>query len=119
MEELQAVLLNTFNPNKILRETAETRLAEIIRAPGAFPALIGITCTKGVSHDVRVAAAIAIKNNSREFWLPEATFLNPTEKEAIKSALLQNLLGETDNVLRGVFAEAIRNIADTDFPERF
>ena len=119
MDALQAVLSNTYNPNPDARRAAELKLGEILTQPGAFSALITVSCEKSIDRNIRVAASLVVKNNIREKWQPDlAVPMAPGEKESVKHVILQSLFAETDSVFRGILAETIRNIAEFDFPDR-
>ncbi len=117
MDAVQLILINTFNPSKDLRDEAENKLKEYLKFPGALSNFLNFTGNPSTNIDLRKAASIVVKNNTREFW--KENLCSDAEKENIKNVLMQILLKETDNSIRGILAESIRNIAEFDFPTKY
>jgi len=82
-------------------------------------------------RDLRLAAALVVKNNVKNFWKTEESYtaaiangvtiktrrLSHEERQAAKSTLIQILLNETDNAMRKSIAETIKQITEYDPPE--
>ena len=71
-------------------------------------------------RELRQATGIVIKNKMRDYWSDDKVLYitTPEEKEIVKSLLIEILLVEVDNSIRGILAEAIRIVSETDFPAR-
>lgn len=118
--DIQAVLVNTYNPNPELRHQAEENLAVFLVQPGALCALLSLSNNHSNHRDLRQAASLVIKNKAHEFFDPTRNFpISEAEKEAVKQLLLQSLWVETDNSIRGIFAEVVRSISEYDYPDRY
>ena len=59
---------NTFNADPTLRKEAEANLKHYFTMPDALSSLICFTGNHEIHRDLGQAAAIAIKNNSRDFY---------------------------------------------------
>jgi hypothetical protein len=118
---LRDILINTYNPDKAQRTHAENSLDIFLHNNGALYSLLSFLQNQEVEIELRKAAAIYIKNKSRQFYrLDEAKILiTEEEKEVCKGLFLEILLIENDNVIRGMLAESIRNISEYDYPDRF
>jgi hypothetical protein len=115
---LEAILINTYNPNNTLRAQAEEGLKQFYTNLGSLTALMNFVGGKHRHRELRLAAAIQIKNKLRDYWTPDTAIYptSPEEKERIKLAVIDILLVEPDNSLRGILAESVKLIAEYDFP---
>jgi hypothetical protein len=116
--QLTQILLHTFHPDPSLRKAAEEQLASFLGQPGAFSALLGLVGHRGNHKDLRQAASIVVKNNAREHFGEKGSLEGSPERDAVKHIVLQTLLAETDNSVRDILAETVRNISEFDFPNR-
>jgi hypothetical protein len=118
---LRDILINTYNPDKAQRTHAENSLDIFLHNNGALYSLLTFVQNHEFETELRIAAAIYIKNKSRQFYrLDESKIpISEEEKEMCKALFLEILLVETDNVIRGMLAESIRNISEYDYPDRF
>jgi hypothetical protein len=73
---LQNILINTYNNDQSLRSLAEKALNDFLRTPNFlatfFIVIDGYRNNEGVPtlhHDIRMAAAIVVKNNLRSIWI--------------------------------------------------
>jgi hypothetical protein len=106
---LETVLINTYNPNEGLRVAAEHHLQEFLATPGSLAEILRLVGQQTQSHrDVRLAAAILLKNNIR------SAFRLDSEKGAVKAGILPTLFAEEDNSVKKILAECIRVIADIE-----
>lgn len=117
---LESILINTYNPDAGLRAQAEQALNQFLVTGGALVALLNFIGNTGNHRELRQATGIVIKNKMRDYWSNEKTqyVTTPEEKEIVKQRLVDILLVETDNSIRGILAEAIRIVSETDFPDR-
>lgn len=115
--DLASILINTYNPNAQLRSQAENLLKEFFGRSGFLLSFLRIIGGTDVSKDLRQAATIALKNNIRNLW-SHSTSIREDEAVMFKEQLLSILLVETDSSLRGLLAEIVRIVADTDFPDK-
>ena len=121
LSALQAILINTYNPDPGLRTEAENNLKLYLNNPDALTNLFFFIGNHDIHRDLRQAAAIVIKNNAKSFFRPDDApyVISESEKETAKLAVLEVILIETDNSVRNCLAETIRNIAEFEYPERF
>lgn len=118
---LESILINTYNPDAALRVQAEQALNQFLVTGGALVALLNFIGNTGNHRELRQATGIVIKNKMRDYWSDEKTqyVTTPEEKEIVKQKLVDILLVEVDNSIRGILAEAIRIVSETDFPDRY
>ena len=118
---LEAILINTYNPDNTLRGQAEEGLKQFNTAPGSLSALVSFVGGTQRHRELRLAAAIQVKNKLRDYWVPEGAIypVSAEEKEQIKVRVVDILLVEPDNSLRGILAESIKLIAEYDFPDQW
>ena len=134
---LHDILINTYNPNAQQRTEAEQALNFFLQSSGALYSLLTFIShhshpnndndshqnsnDSGNSRELRLAAAICVKNKSRDYYRRDELRIQITEeeKETCKELILTILLNETDNVIRGMLAESIRNISEFEYPQRF
>lgn len=114
-ETLQNILINTYNPNNALRTQAEQALGLFVRERGALPAALRFIGNVNNHKELRQATGIFIKNNLRAVWTEEGR-MDADDKEAVKVGLIQVLLAETENSIRGLLAESIRIVSEFEFP---
>ena len=117
---LHSILINTFNAEMTLRAEAEESLKRFLAMPNALLTLLCFIGNHEIHRDLRQAAAIAAKNNSKNFFRTDesAIIISEQEKELIKPAVLDVLLNESDNSVRGLLAETIKNISEFEYPAR-
>lgn len=116
---IQDILINTYNPDAGARKHAEAQLAHFMEHSGAYLEMLSFVATASNPRELRLSGAIVIKNKSREFWRMDEAHASTEEKEKSKALLLEVLLAETDNAIRGMLAETVRNIAEIDFPDKW
>lgn len=127
---LHDILINTYNADPQLRSHAETALKAFIATEGALFALISFLGNQSIHRDLRQAAGIIVKNRISEIWreadlndaqsaTPLPKRLSAPEKETARQQLVNILLVETDNSIRGLIAESIKSVAEFDYPERW
>lgn len=122
---LHDILINTYNPNHDLRVKAEQALQQFLVTQGSLTALINFIGSTAVHRELRQAASLVLKNRLRDYFCdntkPQDKGLpsSPEEKEYVKHQMLNILLGELDNSIRGILAEGIRVVSEFEFPDRF
>jgi hypothetical protein len=116
------ILINTYNADHILRNQAEVALGEFLHNHGAFSSLLGFIQNQDIDRDLRVAASIVAKNNARNFFRTDQDEsilpISPEEKESAKISIVEILLVETDNIIRGMLAETIRAMSEFEYPQK-
>ncbi len=117
---LESILINTYNPDNQLRLQAEAALAQFLTADGALIALLNFISNVNNHKELRQATGIVIKNKLRDYWCDDETKyrLSLEEKELVKVKLVDILLVENENTIRGLIAESIRISSEFDFPDR-
>jgi len=119
---LESILINTYNPSHDLRLQAEQALQSFLATPGSMTALITFIGNIAVHRELRQATGLIIKNRLRDFWNnSEGKGLPATldEKELLKLQIVNILLVETDNSIRGILAESIRVVSEYEFPNNW
>jgi len=119
---LESILINTYNQDATLRAQAEQALNQFLLSSGALLALLNFIGNTNNHRELRQATGIVIKNKMRAFWSDDAQNAlktDPQEKEQVKTRIVEILLVEVDNSIRGILAEAIRIISETDFPQNW
>lgn len=118
---LEAILINTYNPDQQLRSQAEAQLNHFILTNGALISLLTYVGNVNNHRELRQATSIVIKNKMRDFWSDDSQKtcnMSVEEKDIVKQLLIDILLIEIDNSIRGILAESIRIVSETEFPER-
>jgi hypothetical protein len=129
---LHDILINTYNPNHDLRVHAEQALQQFLLTHGSLTALINFIGSSSVHRELRQASGLVLKNRLRDYFYEDpkeykdrtlvkdkALPTSVEEKEYVKHQIVNILLGETDNSIRGILAEGIRVISEFEFPERY
>ena len=118
---LNSILINTYNSDNQLRLQAESALAQFLTADGALIALLNFISNTTNHKELRQATGIVIKNKLRDYWSVDVVThrLTVEEKEIVKVLLVDILLAETENTIRGLVAECIRITSEFEFPERY
>ena len=121
---LHDILINTYNPNHDLRVNAEKALQQFLVTPGSLTALINFIGAVNVHRELRQASGIVLKNRLRDYFSHDeknpskALPVTAEEKEYVKEQIMNILLAEQDNSIRGILAESVRVISEFEFPER-
>jgi hypothetical protein len=120
---LHDILINTYNPNSQQRTEAEQSLNFFLQSSGALYSLLSFISNQNnetTDRELRLAASICVKNKSRDYYRRDEMkiLISDEEKETCKELILNVLLNETDNVIRGMLAESIRNISEFEYPQR-
>jgi len=118
---LQSILINTYNPNHDLRVQAEQALPQFLATSGSLTTLICFIGNGNIHRELRQATGLLLKNRLRDYWNnSEGKGLPATlqEKEFLKENIVNVLLSETDNSIRGILAETIRIVSEYDFPTK-
>ncbi|KFD55058.1 hypothetical protein M514_03976 [Trichuris suis] len=117
-----ACLQGTMNPDLNTRKEAEAALIGMETKPDFVGAMISVVCCAELAKEVKVAAAIALKNCVRKRWAPDSlSDQQPLTDEArmfLKSSILQALF-QSDNVGRRQLSETICLISKHDFPDKW
>ncbi len=124
---LESILINTYNPNPVLRKQAEEALQQFVQTQGSLAAIINCIGNVQMHRELRQATAIVLKNRLRDYYSkdektgqPMSGSLpsSPEEREYLKQKIIAVLLVEQDNSIRGILAESIRIIAEFEFPQQ-
>ena len=122
---LQEILIHTYHADPQLRAQAEAALKQFVFSENALFAILSFVGNQSIHRDLRQAAAIQLKNRITELWREaiddptdptQKIHLSLADKENARVAFLTVLLVETDNSIRGLLAEAVKSIADIDYP---
>jgi hypothetical protein len=122
---LQEILIHTYHADPQLRAQAEAALKQFVFSDGALFTILSFVGNQSIHRDLRQAAAIQLKNRITELWREavddpndpvQKIHLSVVDKENARGLFLTVLLVETDNSIRGLLAEAVKSIADVDYP---
>lgn len=125
---LQEILIHTYHADPQLRAQAEAALKQFVFSDGALFTILSFVGNSSVHRDLRQAAAIQLKNRITELWREaiddpsdpiQKIYLSAADKENARVLFLNVLLVETDNSIRGLLAEAVKSIADVDYPTKW
>lgn len=121
---IESILINTYNADPALRHAAEASLHQILRQHNSLAAFLGFMQERNNHRDLRLAAAIAIKNKAREYWRddklsPDGFTISDEEKGHVRGIIVDVLLTETDNAIRGLLSDTMKVYAEFDYPERW
>lgn len=119
--QLQPILVNSYNPDRALRQQAEVDLSAFLKLSNSFNGFLGIVAETSIPQDVKMAAALVLKNNTRSYWQLVDAPLTMTEEEKshAKEHLLRMLMAETCKPLRTLLAEILKAIVEHEFPDRW
>jgi hypothetical protein len=120
MNSLEAILVNTYNPNQEQRLQAEHALADFLSRPGSCIQFLQLISNHSFHRDLRLAAVLVLKNRIEDFWSnADGLTIVVEEKIVFKQAIVDILLAETENSIRALLSDTIALIAQTDFPEEW
>lgn len=117
---LEGILINTYNPNQGLRKQAEQALQQFLATSGSLSAIINCIGNVNMHRELRQATSLVLKNRLRDYYSEgdKALPAPQAEKDYLKQRIVQIILIETDNSIRGILAESIRIMAEFEFPQR-
>jgi importin-7 len=120
-DQLQAILVNTYAADRNLRMQAEEDLKSFLSLNNSFNGFLGMCTVPSINTNVKMAAVLTLKNNSRKFWTRKdpVYVITDAEKALAKSTLMGLLMVETHKPLRGLFAEVMKAIVEHEFPDRW
>ncbi|PAV73681.1 hypothetical protein WR25_18843 isoform J [Diploscapter pachys] len=134
MEQIAAVLQQTLSPDAGTRKSAEQQLRQGERTPGlgnSFQAtshyycsgycqiLLELVCSESMPAEIRMAAAIALKNFVKVNWGPSPEFdVAPEEEDKIRKFVLEAMFACKGN-LQNQLSHALHLIAKRDFPSKW
>ncbi|VDM62505.1 unnamed protein product [Angiostrongylus costaricensis] len=110
VHQVTLALQGTLQQDLNVRKQAEHRFASL---------LLQLVCTDKTAPEIRMAAAVALKNFIRKNWgeAPEVD-LTVEEEEAIRSSVLQGMF-LTSGTVQSQLSHAVHLIAKRDFPTRW
>eukprot|EP01071_Lankesteria_metandrocarpae_P014191 Lankesteria_metandrocarpae@DN8198_c0_g1_i1.p1 len=131
------VFASTFCNDPDKRRNGEQQLAELSLTPGLLKSLTDIVRSSELELDIRLSAAIYMKNQIKRHWEANSLALigtpvaNPStdrqaetygddEKQYIRSTLFETLVQVCEVAsLRNMMEECVRLVAIYDYPERW
>ncbi|KAB5591103.1 Vegetative incompatibility protein HET-E-1 [Ceratobasidium theobromae] len=118
------LLLGSLDPST--RQQAEKQLGEAAKQAGFVPHLLGIVLDKAQRSEVRMAAAVYLKNAARRRWADEEEAIPDNDKAVLRDRLVGAMLAlsttaadRTERLARPQLADALAAIAAEDYPERW
>ncbi|KJH49250.1 Importin-beta protein [Dictyocaulus viviparus] len=134
IQQVTQALQGTLEQDPIVRKQAENRIWEfgklslftsfilffqVTVSSGFATLLLQLVCTEKAALEIRMAAAVALKNFIRKNWseAPEVD-LTAEEEEEIRNSVLQGMF-LTTGTLQNQLSHAVQLIAKRDFPSRW
>mmetsp|Transcript_36591 Transcript_36591/g.59153 ORF Transcript_36591/g.59153 Transcript_36591/m.59153 type:complete len:1025 (+) Transcript_36591:45-3119(+) len=122
MEILCAALQNTLSNSESERHAAEELLRQLEGSPGYIQCVLGVITTENVDATVRQAGSIYFKNFIFRDWVPkennQRNKFSDEEKAIVRDNIVEALIFAHPQT-RMHIAQALRNIAQHDFPEQW
>lgn len=124
--EVPQLLLGSLDPNT--RQQAEKQLSQAATQTGFLPHLLSIVLDNAQRSEVRMAAAVYLKNAARRRWAdePDEGPVPEADKQALRDQLVPAMLAlstssadRTQRILRPQLADALAAIASVDYPARW
>ena len=121
---IESILINTYNPDPTLRAEAEASLNASLQQHNGLSSFLLFIREPTHARDLRLAAAIAIKNTARKYWrddrLESTVFhISDEEKIFVRQHILEVLLLESDNSIRALISDTLKVYAEFDYPEKW
>ncbi|GBG27253.1 Importin beta-like SAD2 [Hondaea fermentalgiana] len=136
---LLLALQHTMNPDATKRREAEEFLSKSSAEKGFLVELLKIVARDDAEQDVRVAAAVQLKNcvhfnwkrtpeeeserstrwNAKYFGNMRPQILDPSEKAMVRDNIIEALALSQQKALRKLLAACVKKIASEDFPEEW
>lgn len=113
------ILTRTLELNAEVRKDAENELRSLEKVEGFGPILIQLICNPQVSTEIRISAAVTVKNFVKRNWSETAEVeLSSVEENAIRSSALEAMFNSSGN-LQKQLSHTVYLMAKKDFPERW
>ncbi|ETN75872.1 Importin-beta protein, partial [Necator americanus] len=118
-QEVALALQGTLQQDPNVRKQSENRIWEYGKVSGFASLLLRLACSDETAAEIRMAAAIALKNFIRKNWgeAPEVD-LTAEEEEEIRQSVLQGMF-LIRGTLQGQLSHAVQLMAKRDFPDRW
>ncbi|KAK6057893.1 hypothetical protein COOONC_04549 [Cooperia oncophora] len=118
-QQVTLALQGTLQLDPNVRKQAENRIFEFEKVSGFATLLLQLVCSEEAVPEIRMAAAVALKNFIRKNWgeTPEVD-MSPEEEEQIRQSVLQGMF-LIRGTLQGQLSHAVQLMAKRDFPERW
>ncbi|WKY05120.1 hypothetical protein Q1695_005831 [Nippostrongylus brasiliensis] len=119
VQEVTVALQATLQADPNIRKQAENRIFELGKVSGFASLLLQLVCAEQTAAEIRMAAAVALKNFIRKNWgeTPEVD-LTPEEEEQIRQSVLQGMF-MIQGALQSQLSHAVQLMAKKDFPDRW
>ncbi|VDO29264.1 unnamed protein product [Haemonchus placei] len=119
VQQVTLALQGTLQLDPNVRKQAEARIWEFEKVSGFATLLLQLVCSEEAVAEIRMAAAVALKNFIRKNWgeTPEID-MTPEEEEQIRQSVLQGMF-LIRGTLQGQLAHAVQLMAKRDFPDRW
>uniref|UniRef100_A0A1I7U5Y5 Exportin-2 n=1 Tax=Caenorhabditis tropicalis TaxID=1561998 RepID=A0A1I7U5Y5_9PELO len=121
MEQIGVALQETLEPNSAIRKRGEEKLRTLQSTPGFIIQILQLVVNEHqqIAPQIRMAAAIALKNFVKRNWGPAPEVeMSQEEEEQFRSLLLEAMFNTKSNV-QEILSNALYLIAQRDFPEKW
>ncbi|KAF9346193.1 importin-alpha export receptor, partial [Mortierella sp. NVP85] len=119
MQALASTLQKTLDPST--RHEAEAFLARLQQSQNFGQLVLMLIATKSFDVNIRFAASLLFKNFIRRNWMNDddgGSNISPTDRDAIKSKIV-DLMTITEAKIQLQLSDAVTQIADSDFPQKW
>ncbi|KAK6017547.1 Importin-beta protein, partial [Ostertagia ostertagi] len=111
VQQVTLALQGTLQLDPNIRKQAENRIFEFEKVSGFATLLLQLVCSDEAVPEIRMAAAVALKNFIRKNWgeTPEVD-MTPEEEEQIRQSILQGMF-LIRGTLQGQLSHAVQLMA--------
>ncbi|PIC55057.1 hypothetical protein B9Z55_000493 [Caenorhabditis nigoni] len=121
MEQIGAALQQTLEPNAAIRKQGEDALRTLQATPGYIIQILQLVVNEEqqVAPQIRMAAAVALKNFVKRNWGPAPEVeMSQEDEEQFRNMLLEAMFNTKANI-QDILSNALYLIAQRDFPEKW
>ncbi|CAL2030080.1 unnamed protein product [Caenorhabditis brenneri] len=121
MEQIGAALQETLEPTEAIRKRGEESLRTLQSSPGFIIQILQLVVNEQqqIAPQIRMAAAVALKNFVKRNWGPAPEVeMSQEDEEQFRNMLLEAMFNTKSNV-QEILSNALYLIAQRDFPEKW
>ncbi|KAL0221293.1 hypothetical protein RCL1_001147 [Eukaryota sp. TZLM3-RCL] len=115
VSSLPEVFFNSLSDVAPIRTAAEDVLSQWSQSPGFYKSCIELIVSDSLSQQIRLAAAIYIKNHTLKYWSIADKF-HESDRDFIKKNIIPSVVSISDETLRDMLALVISHVAIADYP---
>ncbi|KAF9257153.1 ARM repeat-containing protein [Marasmius fiardii PR-910] len=126
LQTLTNLFSTTFNPDPNIRKAAELQIRKVGNEEGMISALLQIIAADSIDLATRQACSVWVKNRVASHYSletptgrPDRSPLPQSDKNAIRSNILQLISQSPSRSISLQLASALKNIISQDFPDKW